>query len=286
MAEVSRIRLFPVKALDGVDVDSVSICGNGRIQHDRTYAMFDEDGEYVNARQNARVHRLGADIDIEAGTVTLRKNDGDGRFRCEIEAFADDPEVEAWLSEFFGEPVTVREASKSNFTDSAGGIVPYRISATGPTVVSTASLEAVASWYEDLTVEDIRRRLRTNIEISGVEPFWEDRLFTDADHAVEFRIGDTTLHGMMSKPRCVTPTRDPDSGDLKEGFTSRFVEKREQTFPEWADPDHLGHHIAADVEHYYYLTVVTRIPGAEVGERLTVGDDVSIEGELPLLETL
>jgi len=286
MADVSRIRLFPIKALDGVDVDAVSVCGNGRIKYDREYAMFDAEGEYVNGRQNPRVHRLGAGFDLDAGTVELRDNGGDARFRCDLATVADDPDLEAWLSDFFGEPVTVREATKANFTDSAGGIVPYRISATGPTVVSTASLAAVASWYEDLTADDIRRRLRTNIEISGVEPFWEDRLFTDADHAVEFRIGDVTLHGMMSKPRCVTPTRDPDSGELKEGFTSRFVEKREETLPDWADPDHFGHHIAAGVEHYYYLTVVTRIPGTEVGTDLAVGDGVSIEGEVPLLGTL
>lgn len=139
---------------------------------------------------------------------------------------------------------------------------------------------------DGVDVDSVRRRLRTNIEISGVEPFWEDRLFTDADHAVEFRIGDVTLHGMMSKPRCVTPTRHPDSGELKEGFTSRFVEKREETLPDWADPDHFGHHIAAEVEHYYYLTVVTRIPGTAVGERIAVGDSVSVEGPVPLLETL
>lgn len=286
MVEVSRIRLFPIKALDGVDVDSVAVCGNGRIQYDREYAMFDGEGEYVNARQNPLVHQLGSDIDLETRTVDIWDHDGDGRVQCDLEELADDPDLEAWLSEFFGESVIVREASKSNFTDSAGGIVPYRISATGPTVVSTATLAEVASWYDDLTVDDIRRRLRTNIEIGGVEPFWEDRLFTDPDHAVAFQVGDVTLHGILSKPRCVTPTRNPDSGDTKEGFTSRFVEKREERFPDWADPDHLGHHIAAEVEHYYYLTVVTRIPGTEAGTRIAVGDTVSVEDDVPLLETL
>lgn len=285
MPELSRIRVYPVKALDGVEVDSVDVRGEGWIDYDRQFALFDADGEYVNARQNELVHGIEASFDLDAGTVELRA-DGREPIRCGLDGLAGNAGVEAWLSEYFGEPVTVERAGKANFTDSAGGIVPYRISATGPTVVGTETLREVASWYDDITVEGVRRRLRTNLELAGGEPFWEDRLFTDPDHAVEFTIGGVTLYGMMSKPRCVTPSRDPDTGDRTEDFPRTFVENRRETFPDWADADHLGQHIEFDVDGYFYLTVVTRIPGTESGERLSVGDETEIRGEVPLLQTL
>jgi hypothetical protein len=284
MPELSRIRVYPIKALDGVEVDAVSVRGEGWIEYDRRFALFDADGDYVNARRNELVHGIGADFDLDAGTVELRAEGS--TVRADLDGLDENDEVAAWLSEYFDEPVTVERAGKANFTDSAGGLVPTRISATGPTVVGAETLREVAAWYEGITVEGIRRRLRTNLELAGGEPFWEDRLFTDPDHAVEFTVGDVTLHGILSKPRCVTPSRDPDTGERTEDFSATFVENRRETFPDWADPDHLGQHVEYDPEGYFYLTVVTRIPASEAGATLSVGDGVEVEGEVPLLGTL
>lgn len=286
MPKLSRIRVYPIKALDGVDIDSVSVRGDGWIDYDRQYAMFDENGDYVNGRQNQLVHKIQSDIDLESGTVELGIYDTDKQFSCNLEGIDDNPELDEWLSEFFDEPITVEQAKKSNFTDSAGGNVPYRISATGPTIVSRETLVEVASWYDDLGVEDIRRRLRTNFEIIGGGAFWEDQLFTDGEHAVVFTIGDVTHHGMMSKPRCVTPSRDPDTGELNKNFSKTFIENRRESFPEWAEADNLGIHIEFDFDHYYFLTVVTRIPSGESGKEISVGEELAITGKTPLLRTL
>ena len=48
--------------------------------------------------------------------------------------------------------------------------------ASGPTLVGSASLASVADWF-NLETEETRRRLRTNLEIAGLEPFEEDSLF-------------------------------------------------------------------------------------------------------------
>lgn len=49
----------------------------------------------------------------------------------------------------------------------------------GPSVVSTATVETIASWFDGTRVESPRRRFRANFEISGVPAFWEDRLVGD-----------------------------------------------------------------------------------------------------------
>jgi hypothetical protein len=293
MAEVSRIRVYPVKSLPGVDVNSVPVCDSGRIKHDREYAIFDAEGAYVNGRRNELVHRIDTSIDLPGNAIEFRIRDTDREYACDLDGIDDDPELEAWLSDFFDEPVSVERARQSNFTDSAGGIIPYRVNATGPTVVGEETLAEVASWYEDLDSEDVFRRLRTNVVIGDVEPFWEDRLYSDtaATHrnpgtGVEFTVGDVTHYGVMCKPRCVVPSRDPETGERNPDFPGKFAEKRKERLPEWVDADTLGTNLDRDGDgDYYYLTVVTRIPASESGQEIAVGDRVSIRGETPLLQT-
>lgn len=295
MSKVSKIRLFPIKSLDGIEVDTVPICGNGKLKYDRKYALFDKNGSYVNGRQNQLVHRIQSMIDVDSGNVKLEIQGTDEEFQTNLESITDNLKLKEWLTEFFEEPVTIEEAQQSNFNDSAGGVSPYRITATGPTIVSTATLQEVASWYTDLTVNDIRRRLRTNIEISGVDPFWEDKLFSDCEasfgapgNAVEFAIGNVTHYGIMCKPRCVVPSRDPDTGESKKDFSRRFIENRKETFPDWAEADKLGRNIGSGSDsdkNYFYLTVVTRIPSSEKGESINIDDKVTINDEIPLLQT-
>lgn len=293
MAEVSRIRLYPIKSLSGVDVDNVSICGSGRMRYDRKYALFSEDGTYVNGRQNKLVHEINTAIDLPANSVEFKIHDTKRTFSCELDGIDDNPELEEWLTDFFGEPITVERAEQSNFTDNAGGIASLRITATGPTLVGEETLAEVASWYDELDADAIFRRLRTNIIIGGVEPFWEDKLYsnTQATHrdpgtGVEFTVGNVTHYGVMCKPRCVVPSRHPETGERKLNFTKKFAEKRKERFPEWADAETLGTNMDRDgAEDYYYLTVVTRIPSREVDKEIAVGDEISIQGEIPLLQT-
>ncbi|EMA42427.1 MOSC domain-containing protein beta barrel domain-containing protein [Halococcus morrhuae DSM 1307] len=293
MAAVSRIRLYPVKSLSGVDVDSVPIRDSGRLQHDREYALFSEDGTYVNGRQNKLVHQINTTVDLAANAIDFAIHDTDRTFACDLDGIDSNPELEAWLTDFFDEPITVERAAQTNFTDSAGGIAPIRITATGPTLVGEETMAEVASWYDDLDADGIFRRLRTNIAIDGVEPFWEDKLYSDTPATrrdpgtgVEFTVGDVTHYGVMCKPRCVVPSRDPETGEQKLNFTKKFMEQRKERFPEWADAETLGTNMDREnADDYYYLTVVTRLPSREAGKEIAVGDEISIEGEIPLLET-
>lgn len=84
MPNLSQIRVYPIKALDGVELDSVSVCGDGWIAYDRQYALFDEDGEYVNGRQNQLVHELETNIDVESGAVEVGIHGTDEQLTCNL----------------------------------------------------------------------------------------------------------------------------------------------------------------------------------------------------------
>ncbi|ELY53600.1 hypothetical protein C491_21966 [Natronococcus amylolyticus DSM 10524] len=137
----------------------------------------------------------------------------------------------------------------------------------GPSVISTATLETVADWFDGLTVESVRRRMRANVEIGGVEPFWEDRFVGSG--APSFVVGDVRFDGVTPCGRCVVPKRDPATGEELAGFQQRFVEKRRETFPEWADEDAF--------DHYYTLMLIADVRERYRDRGLEVGDPVEID---------
>jgi hypothetical protein len=129
-------------------------------------------------------------------------------------------------------------------------------------------LRAVQDWYPGLTLESIRRRFRTNLELVGEEAFCEDRLYGAPGELKQFRIGDVKFLGHNPCQRCVVPTRDAGSGEAVPGFQKKFMEMRRQELPEWAN--------AQRFNHYYRFAVNTSIPAEEAGKQLRVGDPVNL----------
>lgn len=272
---VRRLSVFPIKSLDAFHPDSVEITDGGTLALDRAYAIvarpagepYDPDeaspsGDYMNGKRTAAVHRLRSTFDPESETVTLRIV---GTSRTETFDIPS-PELDAWLTEYFREPVSVRAEPIAGHPD-------HRyLGLTGPSVVSTGTLQEVASWFEtdEIDTDSIRRRFRANIEIDGVPPFWEDRLYADHGEAVAFRVGGLTLNGVEPCERCVVPTRDPETGHETDGFRERFIQKRRETRPAWLESDRF--------DHYFRLMVITDVPRSERGGEIEVGDSVEIVG--------
>jgi len=259
MPTLSAIRVHPVKSLDPEPVESVRLTDSGAIESDRRYAVFDADGEYVNGKHERRVHRIRSAYDFERGTLRLREQGSD-----EWDAFdldADRKDLDAWLSEFFGYDVTVRRDDEQGYPDDT--------SAGGPTLVSTGTLDAVATWFDGesgrpaIDAAELRRRFRPNLVVDA-PAFWEDRLYADRDSTVPFSVGGVEFAGVNPCQRCVVPTRDPTTGEADDGFRQRFVERRRATLPERVDRDWY--------DHFYRLMVNTRVPDAPAA--LSVGDRV------------
>ncbi|MBZ6493327.1 MOSC domain-containing protein [Natrinema longum] len=255
MARLNRLTVYPVKGLDGIELETAAIREGGTIAHDREFALFDADGDVFNGKRSDRVHALDTGFDPATSALTVETPDGE---TASFDLDADRERAAAWFSDVF-------ETTLSLERDESLGFVDRR--EMGPSVISTATLETLASWFEDVTVEGARRRLRANVEVGGVDPFWEDRFV--GEDAPSFAIGDVRFDGVTPCGRCVVPQRDPDTGEPTEKFRERFVRKREETFPEWAD--------AAAFDHYYTLMIITRVPEAHRGGTLRVGDPVEIE---------
>ncbi|PHS73213.1 MAG: MOSC domain-containing protein [Cycloclasticus sp.] len=257
MTVLSKIFVYPIKALLGVALNAVSITEGGTLSNDRRWAIVDRKGRLINGKNNSRVFSLRPQFNLAAETVSF-VDEVSGLQTFEL---SDAKGLEVYLSEQLAKPVFFREDKRQGFPDD--------MNASGPTVVAQASLEAVASWYPDLSIDDIRARFRINLEVSLAPAFWEDQLFQHHRVPKAIRIDQTVIRVSNPCARCSVPIKHPKSGEPYSNFYEIFINKREQTRPKWTD--------SVCFDHWYRLSVNTRIESSEVGNVLKVGHQVSLD---------
>lgn len=254
--QLRRIDIFPIKSLDGLQVSEALITAGGILENDRVYAIVDHTGRVVNGKRSEQIHRLRCSYGSDVKEVWLRPaNDSSATgFRL-----GEPASIQRWLSDFFGFPVALRHEPLKGFPDDSA--------AFGPTICSQASLRRVREWYSEPTLDSVRRRFRSNLELDGDEPFYEDQLFGGPDELKPFSIGSVHLLGHNPCQRCVVPTRDAESGQPIRAFQKTFTELRRQELPAWSDRRRFN--------HFYRFAVNTSIQPSEAGKRLRVGDTLA-----------
>jgi uncharacterized protein len=252
MTQLSKISIFPIKSLDRLDLPSAELLPSGALKGDREFAIFDEDDRVVNGKRTAKIHSIRSHYEIQNRSMTLSA-DGLGLQTFHLDD--DRSKIEEWFSEFFGFKVHLKQNLEVGFPDDP--------QSPGPTVISTQTIATVASWYEGMTLGEMRSRLRTNLELDAPEAFWEDRLFGAADEVREFSIGYVTFQGVNPCQRCIVPTRDSLSGEATSAFQKIFLKNRSATLPELVDRSRFN--------HFYRLAVNTRSIGGGI---VMVGDQV------------
>jgi len=272
LPRLARINLFPIKSLEGLSVDSAHILASGALEHDRQFAIRDEQGRFVNGKRTDRIHRLWSECDPVARRVTFGKGDVSGSVSFHIDDERAD--LQAWLSDYFAMSVTLVE-------DAIGGF-PDDTDAPGPTVISTATLKAITEWFPEINLDEARRRFRANLEIEGTEPFWEDRLFAQDGSVVAFRIGGVMLAGVNPCARCVVPSRDVASGERTDRFRERFIEHRRRTLPDWSEHSRFNHFYRLAVNTRPLLSAEANCPDISTSASLQVGQPVHILGRRPM----
>jgi uncharacterized protein YcbX len=274
-ATLAHIAIYPIKALDAATPARVAVTSGGGLAGDRAYSLYDDDG-YINGRRTAAIHAVSANFDADAMGVALSAPDQPSR-RFDIEE--ERAMLESWFGAFLDTEVELRGGRSGEQSDRA---IYGDGTQTGPTIVSAATLRELASWYDGIDAVEMRRRLRPNLVVGGVEAFWEERLLDSLSAAVyadggvdesagfpRIRIGDVVLEGVEPIPRCAVPTRHPDTGEEYDGFRTTFIQRREATLPPWTDEATLAGNL-------YSATVGTRIPADARDGALEVGASVEL----------
>jgi len=258
---LSGIRLHPIKSLEPFSVSEARIGPNGGLELDRVWALYSVDGKWINGKRAPAIHLIRATYKPDLTSVGLSApEDHRGLDPIRVK-FPDETEKAArWFSDYFEQPVVVRYA-REGFPDD--GL------ASGPTIISTASLQAVCDWFAGITLDESRERFRATLEVDGVPSFWEDNLFgPDENYSLRFKIGDVAFEGSNPCARCPVPARNPRTGVDLVGFSKLFSDLRRATLPAWSPADRF--------DHFYRLATNTRVPGTEQGKIVRVGDLVAL----------
>jgi uncharacterized protein YcbX len=285
LPRLAGIRLHPIKSLDPIDVREARVGPGGGLEHDRAWALFSVDGRWVNAKRTAAVHLIRATYAPDLSSVTLAVPGDRRSVPARTFPFPGGTEDAAeWFSVYFEQQILVRYAPEGFPDDNI---------ANGPTIISTASLQAVSAWFPALSLEDTRRRFRTTLEIDAagassaakadrardawkvastnghLPAFWEDQLYREDERSVvRFRIGEVNFEGSNPCARCPVPARDPQTAADLLGFQKRFSDLRRETLPPWAP--------GARFDHFYRLATNTRVAPTEHGKPLRLGDRLQI----------
>jgi len=260
MPTLGRIIIYPIKSLDGVCVRQARVLANGALEHDRRFALVDGQGRYFNGKRSAAVHLLRAGFDLQKMVVDLQPQvRSQGQSGASFDLNQDRAALEAWISDFFKQPLRLVEKITGGWPDDTD--------AAGPTVIGRGTIEQVADWF-DLSPDETRRRFRANLELDTAKPFWEDRLFGETGQVIPFAIGASHFVGVNPCQRCVVPSRSTDSGEITPNFAKRFAELRERSLP--------ASTTRSRFDHFFRLAVNTR--GAGNGSSVVqVGDDVKLD---------
>lgn len=254
---ISRIRIYPIKSLDPVELQEAEV-GVHSLRYDREFAMLTHDGHFMNGKRSGRVNELKAVYDLPNYLVHLSPRTG-GATRS-FHLINQKKELESYLKDFFGEPVSFIQNTKGQLMD-----IP---TASSVTILSEASLQSLHHEFSDRTLEDVRLRFRATIELAGVEPYWEENLVGKPGVGMRIQIGDVEMIGVSPRARCNVPPRDPLTGITDKTFVKRMMKSREKTLPQ-------NSHIPA-YGSLYHLTINTYIPETQKGKWLRVGDELKI----------
>ena len=214
---VTALSTTPVKGTRIREVESVVLDEHGA-RGDRAFYVVDADGALVNGKRLGLLQTVVADYDLKVGRLALRFPDRDAvegpvRLGSAIPTtffsrprdaqVLDGPWARA-LSDYAGMPLRIVEAEIGCDRGRAGAT----------SLVSRGSLARLAQADAPLGAGGDAppvdaRRFRMLIEVDGLEPHAEDRWVTR-----EVQVGEARLrfHGHVG--RCVTTTRDPESGEV------------------------------------------------------------------------
>lgn len=285
VGRLARITIYPLKSLDGVDLEAADVLACGALADDRRWRLVDRDGRVVNAKRTARLQAVRATFDLAERRVHLAIDPRaalPGDESPAAEAFPLVPGAAgpcAWLGAVVGYDLLLEERTSGGFPDDRD--------APGPTLVGGATLDRVAGWF-GLSPTEVRRRFRVNLEVEGPEAFWEDTLACplSAAAALESAVAVDPYAAAAPRPprrfgigtqvweaggvcrRCPVPARDSVTGRDQPLFREAFETRRRRALRSDVD--------ASDWTHLYRLAINT-IPHA-TGGRIAVGDAVSVLG--------
>lgn len=261
---ISKLRVYPIKSLGYIEMDEAEI-GIHSLKNDRIFAMMDEDGRYINGKRTPKVNELKTEYDLSAGQVIFSdKSIGE---KNTFELRENNAKLDQYLSDFFGLHTKLIKNERGQFMD-----IPTQSSVT---IVSEASLQYLQKDLDRHSLENLRLRFRSNIELSGVDAFWEEELYQEPGVGVHFRLGEVEMIGVSPRARCNVPPQNPENGEMDYHFVKNMIASRKVHIPTAQKVLQYG-------RAHYFLTINVYVPDTAAGKQIKLNDELKIIGPVKL----
>ena len=255
---ISKLRIYPIKSLGHIDVEIAEV-GRHSLKNDRLFAMVGEDGRYVNGKRTSLVNQLKTEFNLPSSLVWF--SDKRGGAQTSFELREGNAHLDSYLSDFFGIQLKLRQNDQGQFMD-----IPVQSSLT---IVSEASLQSLRSDLDRHSLESMRLRFRTNVELTGVPAYGEEKFYKEPGIGMRFKMGDVEMIGISPRARCNVPPQDPETGAMDRSFVKHMIESRDSSMPNGSTLLQYG-------RSAYFLAINVYIPESEVGKKLELGNRIEI----------
>ncbi|UTV29466.1 hybrid-cluster NAD(P)-dependent oxidoreductase [Photobacterium atrarenae] len=219
-AVLSQINVFPVKSIRGLSLSQAWVERQG-LSFDRRFMVAKPDGSMITARKHPALVKVTTTLQPQGLTLSYPEmsplvlkydqfalNETDTQvWKDSFSAYTTTSKADAWFSHLLGEPV------KLLFTGEQSNRVRPKIRqnvsfADGypMLVISEGSLQAL---NDRSTQRHSMDQFRTNLVVSGTEPFAEDSW-------KRIRIGEVEFEAVKPCARCILTTVDPKTGQFNE----------------------------------------------------------------------
>ncbi len=218
--KVTQLRIYPIKSLPGISLDSVNVLPKG-FEYDRRFMLVDEDGVAITQRTHPVLALFN--VSIENDRISVAKNNDSvtipispltgTEFAAKIwndtvTTVEPDSHLSGWFSKHVGVKCKLVFFPESNPrpVDSRYGKNGNHVSLADAYPVLIIGQSSLDELNRRLDAPVGMNRFRPNIVFSGGEPFEEDRWS-------DFRVGQGAFKAVKSCDRCVLITINPETGE-------------------------------------------------------------------------
>lgn len=97
--KISRLIIYPIKSIGGVDIKS-SYCDQEGLQYDRRMMLVNDDGLFITQREHPRMALIGSEIDKEGFVFFVKNNPENKIFIPHNTPLFDSKHVQVWRHRF------------------------------------------------------------------------------------------------------------------------------------------------------------------------------------------
>ncbi|MBF9003184.1 hybrid-cluster NAD(P)-dependent oxidoreductase [Vibrio nitrifigilis] len=219
LATLAQINVYPVKSLGGVSLSQAWVEFQG-LTFDRRFMVATPSGEMITARKYPQMVKVTSVLTPEGlifsapdqAPLTLRYRDmvreevAATVWKDSFSAYTTTSEADQWFSDLLGITVTLLfTGEQSNRHREKVG---HNVSFADGYPVLVISQESLDELNKRSSESHVMDQFRTNLVVSGAEPFVEDTW-------KRIRIGEVEFESVKPCQRCILTTVDVATGDFR-----------------------------------------------------------------------